>query len=164
VSSSATDQSFASFLERSLELMRVERPDVFGELRRAGASRGVLVCVDGESIHLDFRPQELCTTREGRAADVRVATTSDAILDAIDGDATLAELALADRLDLHGSVDGVLAFHDVLAVYVHGAVRAPSFARLLREFRGARTGASATRPMAGDERSLAHGLEEGEGR
>jgi hypothetical protein len=31
----------------------------------------------------------------------------------------------------------VLGFHDALSLYVHGAVRSPSFPRLLRDYRRA---------------------------
>jgi hypothetical protein len=46
---------------------------------------------------------------------------------------------LSDVHVLRGRPADVLAFHDGLAAYVHGGVRAPSFRRLLVEFRaGAR--------------------------
>ncbi len=58
-----------------------------------------------------------------------------AVLRVIDARDTLMSAVLADRLVLRGATRDVLAFHDGLIAYVHGAVRARSFPELLRQFR-----------------------------
>jgi hypothetical protein len=63
-------------------------------------------------------------------------STRATILGVIDGETTARRAVLDERLLMRGRLDDVVAFHDALVAYVHGAVRAPSFPRLLRAYRG----------------------------
>jgi hypothetical protein len=53
----------------------------------------------------------------------------------IDARLTLLDAVLSDALAMTGAPDDLLAFHDGLIAYVHGAVRAPSFPALLSAYR-----------------------------
>jgi hypothetical protein len=137
VNSLATEAGFGGFLARSLDVLERERPDAHAELCRVAAPRTVALVVEGEAVWLAFHRTGLRIEAARHPADVELETSESAILDVIDRGATLVSLALSGRLELRGSVDDVLGFHDALSLYVHGAVRAPSFPGLLREYRGA---------------------------
>jgi hypothetical protein len=137
-SSSAPEPRFGRFLERSFALLRAARPDIYAECCRRLAPRRVRLRVDGRVLHLRFSAAEAVfgddAPRDTRVA-IDVDTTTAAILQVIDAEASLLDAVLDGRLELRGGVDDLLAFHDGLMTYVHGAVRAPSFPRLLRDFR-----------------------------
>lgn len=148
--SPAGDGGFGAFLLRSFAVMREQAPHAYGTLCATLARRDVRLEVDGEVTVLRFTAHDATAiTRDGRPA-IDVRTSRDAILDLIDGRGTLLDAVLADRLLLRGDPDRLLEFHDGLVAYVHGAVRAPSFPGLLREYRAAPvTGASSSsRPRA----------------
>ncbi len=62
-------------------------------------------------------------------------TTRAVILDLVDARAGLVEAILDDRLGLRGALPELARFHDGLMLYLHGAMRAPSFPGLLRRYR-----------------------------
>ncbi|HZR84391.1 MAG TPA: hypothetical protein VFD92_25055 [Candidatus Binatia bacterium] len=137
MSSSAAEAGFAAFLARSLDVLARERRDAYLALCRTLAPRSVALVVDGDPVWLEFRQDGVRLHPVRRRAEAELETSEAGILAVIDGAATLAALAIDDRLELRGAVDDVLAFNDALSLYVHGAVRSPSFPRLLRDYRSA---------------------------
>lgn len=111
------------------------------------APRAVRLCVGDETIPLVFAPAEVRTVTAIKRPQIEVVTSRAAILAVIDAASTLLQAVLDDRLALRGAPEDLLAFHDGLMAYVHGAVRAPSFPALLRAFR------AAVPPHTADERS-----------
>jgi hypothetical protein len=99
------------------------------------ASRRVILNVDRESVALAFSRQRTRFVEMPETAEIHVSTTSRTILRVIDAETNLMEAVLADELYVRGELDDLVAFHDGLLAYVHGAVRAPSFPQLLREYR-----------------------------
>jgi hypothetical protein len=144
---SEPDATFADFLGRSLSLLRREIPWVYARMCGELEPREVLIWVD------DLATSVLCEAAEVRildapqAPDVELRTTSAEILDLIDAERTLVEAILAGRITLRGRVDDLIAFHDGLVTYLHGAVRSPSFPPLLASFRRARAGAPRRGPI-----------------
>jgi hypothetical protein len=135
VSFSAPDWGFGDFLWESFAALRAELPGAYATFSSRLAPRTVALCVDGESVSLRFAPRAVERAEARAPADIEAVTSKAAILAVVDADATLVEAILDDRLILRGHCDDLLAFHDGLLTYVHGAVRAPSFPRLLRAFR-----------------------------
>ena len=111
------------------------------------ASRGVALRVDEERVAVVFTRDEARIVADGDPCAVEVRTSRTAVLRVIDARDTLMSAVLGDRLVLRGAPRDVLAFHDGLMAYVHGAVRARSFPGLLRQFRQRRRRTS--RPRAG---------------
>ncbi len=70
-------------------------------------------------------------------AHVELQTDRPTIFALIDGVLGLQSAVQADRLRLRGGPDDVIRFHEGLMLWLHGAVRSPSFPGLLREFRDA---------------------------
>jgi hypothetical protein len=71
----------------------------------------------------------------GGAPAIDVRTTRATVLALIDAELSLVDAVLADHLSLRGALPDLLAFHEGLTTYVHGAVRAPSFPALLAAYR-----------------------------
>lgn len=125
------------FLMASFALLQHERLDIYHEFCRRLAPRLVAVNVGDESATLTFSRRRVDRVPALRQPDIEALTDVGTVLDVIDARATLMEAILNDRLFLRGSTEDLLAFHDGLMAYVHGAVRAPSFPWLLAEFRAA---------------------------
>ena len=148
-SSSEHDDRFRTFLARSFDALRREVPEAYSRMCRRLASRAVALRVDEERVAVVFARDEARIVADGRECAVEVRTSRTAVLRVIDARDTLMSAVLADRLVLRGAPRDVLAFHDALMAYVHGAVRARSFPDLLRQFRQRRRRTS--RPRAGVE-------------
>ena len=140
-SSSAPELSFAHFLGRSLDALAEELPAIYAEMCRTLAPRAVRIALDGEVVTVACTPERATLLDVHGALDsldapaVDVRTSRAAIVALIDARSTLVESVVADRVELRGKLDDLVAFHDGLVVYLHGAVRAPSFPALLLLFR-----------------------------
>jgi hypothetical protein len=133
---SVPERDFAGFLRESLAVLAREMPAAHERMGRLLASRTVVLRVDGGAITLTFGKDGAYTHAAGAAtADVEIESARATILGVIDGETSLAEAVLDERLLMRGRLDDVVAFHDALVAYVHGAVRAPSFPALLRAYR-----------------------------
>lgn len=128
-------KGFASFLATSFELLEREMPALYARMCELLAPRRVVLNVDRESVALAFSRRQARFVEIPETAEVHVATTSRAVLRVIDAQNDLMAAVLADELHVRGELDDLVAFHDGLLAYVHGAVRAPSFPQLLREYR-----------------------------
>lgn len=133
--SSAPDLSFAGFVRRAVDAIRVEVPWAYEALLGALGGFTTTVVVDGEPATVRAAPLEIVVDALDGASDVRCVTTTRAILRLIGGDDTLLDAVQSDRVFVLGGVDAILVWHDVLEAFLHGAVRAREFDVLLAEFR-----------------------------
>ena len=130
-----SEPDFPDFLDRSLDIMSEEVPGAYAALCRVLDGRDVRVEVDGRPVGVEFVRGDARLTRSGTLRSVDVRTTRDAILSLVDAKETLLDAVLSERVVMAGAPDDLLAFHDGLMAYVHGAVRAPSFPALLQAYR-----------------------------
>ncbi len=131
------ETTFAEFLSESFDLLKSEVPQAHAELCRRLAPHEVHLRVDDEDVAVRFESTRARFLPAPCAASVGVETSRDTILALVDAETTLEDAVLDGPLVLRGHCDDLLAFHDGLVAYVHGAVRAPSFPGLLRRFRHA---------------------------
>jgi hypothetical protein len=120
--------AFSDHLGAGLEALRVEMPVAHARMVRAIGPRTAELTIDEERVlvrfgNIDAKP------------DVRVVCSAETILALADGDQTLEEAIASDRLTIFGGVDDLIAFHDALQFFLHGAVRSPTFPRRLERFR-----------------------------
>ena len=125
---------FSRFLARSLALLADELPEYHRLVATRIGRREVLLHVDGEDITVQSFPPRLTLTLKSHAPDVELWTKRAAISRLINGEDTLVDAILGDRVVLRGTVDDLIAFHDGLMAYLHGAVRCPAFAELRDEY------------------------------
>jgi hypothetical protein len=134
--SSPRDATFAGFVRRALDAIQPEVPWAHEGLRRALAGWTTLLVVDGEPATIRAgSPSGIAVAAERNAADVVCTTTSRTIIDLISGRETLLDAVVSDRLELIGGIDALLTWHEMLQLFLHGAVRARAFEGLLGEFR-----------------------------
>lgn len=131
------DAGFASFLQRSLETLAHERPDVAARLAATLAGLEVTVEVDGEGVLLGSDGERVVCAPALRPAAVVVRATRATVLALADGELALLDAVRSDRLHLQGTARDLARFHAALGLYLQGAVRAPSFPDLLHAFRAA---------------------------
>jgi len=130
-------QPFADFLFTSFAALEQELPAIYAEMCRILSPRVVAIAVDDEHIRVRFDAATVRLLAGSGPAVIEVQTTRAEILALVDAEATLVGSVVGDRLLLKGTATDLLAFHDGLLTYLHGAVRAPSFPQLLRRFRWA---------------------------
>lgn len=135
----STDYSFARFLGDSFSVLRREVPAIHAEMCGRLGARTVRLLVNDEPVAVRFSSKDVQILDEIDTPTIDVQTTRAAILALIDADTTLLDAVLSDTLFLRGSPDALLAFHEGLMAYLHGAFRAPSFRKLLVTFRGKAT-------------------------
>lgn len=116
-------------------LLRREVPQAYAQMCRQFAPRVVVLHVDGEVVPVVFSHHDAHFVEMQSDHHVEVRTTKRGILSVVDAESTMMEAVLDERLMLRGSPDDLLAFHDGFLMYVHGAVRAPSFPSLLDAYR-----------------------------
>jgi len=132
-----SERAFASFLGESLDVMRRETPRAYAALCERLAPHVVHLVVGDEALGVCGNGDGYAVSVVAAPADasVDVRTTRATILALIDARLSLIDAILTDGIELRGCPDDVVAFHDALLTYVHGAVRSPSFPRLLRAYR-----------------------------
>jgi len=135
LSFSTRDSGITWYIATSLIALRQECPTAYFLMCGQLASRRVRLVIEGESVTLAFDPSGVHVLPEAKESAAELVTSRQTILDVLDARLTLAEAVLSDAIVLKGHVNDLTAFHDGLMTYVRGAVRSPSFARLLDRFR-----------------------------
>ncbi len=138
---------FPAFLDRSLTILRVEAPDHHAELASTLGRRGLRCEVDGPTVALRFEGSRHALREPDHREEMFLRTDWTTILDLVDGELSLLEALLEERLWLTGSADAVTRFDEALVCYLGGAIRCPSLPALLAELRVSRL-AAAPKPAA----------------
>ena len=129
-------RSFAAFLSQSLELLERECPAAYGAVCGKLGERLVAIGVDDEVVRVRARRGRLFLDRSSAPVAAQASASRAALGALLDGRTTLTRSILADEIVLVGAVDDLVAFYDGLVAYFQGAVRSPSFPRLLDAFMG----------------------------
>lgn len=131
----STEGRFGEFLRESFAALAGEMPELYRRLCATLAPRQVRLQVGAEDIGLEFAADRVRFVACGPAPAVELRTTRAVILDLVDARTALVEAVLDDRLGFRGALPELACFHDGLMLYLHGAMRAPSFPGLLRRYR-----------------------------
>lgn len=151
-SSSVPERSFAGFLARSLSALRRDLPWIHARLCACLAPRELRLEVDGEGLGLRCGGDEIRLVEPPGAPAALARTDRVTILDLVGARLSLLDALLEERLVIKGAIGDVIAFHDGLLIYLHGAVRDPAFPALLRELRrSVEEGADGGAPRGGRE-------------
>jgi hypothetical protein len=126
--------TFSELLSLSLWHMEREAPQAYASLCRQ-APAAVSLRVDGETVHVAFSPGRARIRSAALPAPVHAEVTRKVILALADGEMTLLEALLTDRVHLRGPLADLLRFDDALLGYLNGAVRSPSLRGLFRQYR-----------------------------
>lgn len=137
-SSSGPEPGFARFVARGLRALRAELPWAYALMADALGPRDVLLAISGETVAVTTRGGEVtahAAPPEGFAPRVVLATERATVLQLADAERTIVDAVVSGEVTLRGDVDDLVAFHDGLMAFLHGAVRSPSFPALLDEYR-----------------------------
>lgn len=146
---------FRSHLARALDLLRRELPRAYRRVVDELGGREVGLRIGAEEVSVRFVEGLPVLGRSGGAPRVILATEAREILALADAERSVLGAILEDRVLLRGALPDLLAFHDALHVFLHGAVRCPSFDQLLDEFR-ASCPAPLEAPAAASQRLAGH--------
>lgn len=127
-------QNFADFVATSLSTLQRECPEAYHTMCQLLASREIVVNVDGEVVYLVFTANNVSITHEPVNAQVQMQTSRQTILDLVEARTTFNHSVLDGKLSLRGQSVDIADFYEGFMIYLHGAVRSPSFPALLEEF------------------------------
>ncbi|WP_437899293.1 sterol-binding-like protein [Sorangium sp. So ce124] len=136
----------AALLDESLATLARELPEAHARMCARLAGRTVRIEVDGEIFAAVFEGAAARVRRLGAeddaGADASITASRRAIRDVLEARRSLADAVLADEVEAVAPIDSLVEVLSGLSTYVHGAVRCPSFPRLLERFQAL---------LAGDE-------------
>lgn len=140
-SSSATNSdSVAGLLAESFSMLSREVPEAFVRMCARLEGKAVWIEVDEERFVVEVRGGAALVRAPGgeggeAGGDASIATSKRAICDVIDARTSLADAVIADEVRAVAPLARLVEVLGGLSMYVHGAVRCPSFPRLLERFR-----------------------------
>lgn len=126
---------FATFLAHSMTLLAAEKPPVYARLCALLRDREARVTMDGERLGIAFPGGEFRLVAEVDRPFIELVSTRTTVVAVVDGRLTLEEAVWGGHLELRGHLPDLVRFHDALVLYLHGAVRCPSFPWLLDCYR-----------------------------
>ncbi len=126
---------FSGFLAHSMTLLAAEKPRVHARLCALLRDREASVTMDGVITGIAFPGGAFRLVQTVDRPFIELRASRRTVLDVIDGRLTLEEAIWGSQLELRGGLDDLVRFHDALVVYLHGAVRCPSFPWLLDRYR-----------------------------
>jgi len=125
------DDRFRQFLARSLANIGRESPEHLMLMREAIGECVVRITVDGPAFRLD---RNLSLLPDGEA-DVDAAITAADLDTLLVGRKSLTAAVRNGLIHIQGPLAEITAFHSALTVWLHAAVRCPSFQKLLKNYR-----------------------------
>jgi hypothetical protein len=134
--SSGRDGSLRALLNESFVVLLREVAPAHQRMCAALDGMTVAITVDGEAVDVksDGRAMRVRSLKRDQKITVEITTARAAILDVLHGRTTLTAAVLADSVRARASLDSLVRLNHGLAMYVHGAVRAPSFPAILERF------------------------------
>jgi hypothetical protein len=126
---------FAALLETSLAVLSRECPEAYAEICRMLAGYEVAIVLDTEKLALCFEEDGPVVRRSAQQPTVHFIATRHTLLDLIDAKFTLEFAITRDILHVRGKMNALIQFYEALRLYIHGAVRSPSFPALLSDYR-----------------------------
>ena len=134
-SSSSATETVAGLLDESFRVLADELPEAHARMAAALGGRAVRLRVDDEDFTVRFDGGVARVDAAPGPADIEIGTTKAVIDDVLEARRTLADAVLADAVTAVAPLPVLVEAHRGLLAYVHGAVRSPSFPRLLERFR-----------------------------
>lgn len=135
MSSSGTEGPVGRLLTESFQALAREQPAQHALMCEQLQGHTVEVCVGAERFFLGFARGGARVESTGPAAQALLVTGRGVLADVLDARLSLTRAVLTDALEVVGPLASLMALHEGLVTYVHGAVRCPSFPSLLARLR-----------------------------
>lgn len=130
------ERSFRQYLQESLDRIAADAPRLYERIGALLRARALSIEVDGETVAVWIEAGRVVLGETRAPVAVRACTSRAEIVALADGTRTLEEATLAERVQLVGDIDDLLACLDALGAYLNGAVRSPELSALMDRFRG----------------------------
>jgi hypothetical protein len=131
------DATLKGALADSLEALEREVPAAYRAMCRAFASSELLLHIDGASIALAFTVEAHQLPDSSRHPCIEIRASEATLLAILDGELQLLTALLSERLVVLASLEDLLRCEEGFLNYLRGAVRSPSFPRILERRRAA---------------------------
>lgn len=132
---SLPEDSLQRFLQESFNTLERECRPAFTGLCTTLSHLSLGFRVDEEEIYLTFLPDQVFFLPLPPAEYLEITTSKAAVLALVDAELTLYEAVAHDKMIIRGDSRAIARFYDGLMLYLKGAVRSPTFPRLLDRFR-----------------------------
>lgn len=129
------EPGFAALLEASFALMCRECPEAYAGFCRLLAPYEVSLTIGTEMVAVRFQSDGVEVLRVPDDPIVHLVASKQTLLDLADARYTLEGAIMQDYLHVRGQMDLLIRFYESLQIYIHGAVRSPSFPGLLNDYR-----------------------------
>lgn len=124
-------ESITTILSRAIRLIALEEPRAYKEL--AYRLEGMFVSFEFEdAICLEAREGELYWSSNPRHSDIQVRGNRHAVLELIDGKATLSQTVISGRLDIMGSIGELCRALSAVDYFIAALLRIDAAAELVR--------------------------------
>ncbi|MDC3378996.1 hypothetical protein OAX78_01780 [Planctomycetota bacterium] len=138
--------TFRAYVVAGLDALHDEMPRAYRRLIAELGDREVLLRVGSEEVSVRFVGEQPPVRPAPVQPQVVLSTAASTIVALADAELTVEDAIWEDRVLLRGALPDLLAFHDALHVFLHGAVRSPSFSRRMKSFRRFCQGCAAQPP------------------
>ena len=127
--------SFAAFFARASAALRREHGQAWGKHVHALRGLCVVLHIGDEVIPLRFSAVGVALMPDDGGAHVVLSADHAMIFALVDGEVTIEAAVRQNRLRLRGTPAHLVRFHEGLMLWLHGAVRCPSFPQILADTR-----------------------------
>jgi hypothetical protein len=126
---------FFWFLAKSMDALKNESLPSYLRLSKVleGLRASISAGVKKRLVYFDNG--QFFVTSDAEGPNLEIVFRDNAVIDLIDGKYSLEQAVLAEAIFVKGSVATLEKFHSALNLYLNGALRAPSFPRLLSRYR-----------------------------
>ena len=127
--------SFTTLIETSLDVMSHECPEAYQCACQVLDTHEVSLTIDSEIVSVRFYSTYAEMLFIPQQPTAYLMSTKSVLLDLVDANYTLEYAITHDLLHMRGKMDTLIRFYEALQLYIHGAVRCPSFPALLSDYR-----------------------------
>ena len=129
------ERSFSAYLTESLARIEHDAPQVYAQIGLRLGRRVLSIEVSGELLGVSAERGRLVLGPVRDGALVSAVTSRRDIIALADGERTLEQAAVEERVKLVGSAEDLAISFDALAAYLNGAARSPDLGALMDAFR-----------------------------
>ncbi len=130
------DRGFFDFLAAALDELERGVPVAYARMRALVSIEPLNLCVDDVARDLVCTPLGLRLRQPARVRRCELQTNRATITRLVDGELGLLEALLDDALCVRASPDSLLMVHELMTVFLQGAIRSRRLPALLDEYLG----------------------------
>ena len=131
------ERDFLWFLDRSLRILAEEAPEALRRMLEEGRDLRLRIDAPAARATAWISPRGVEIYEAPGEIDVFISFDERVIVELAEGEISLNDALLEDRLELRGPVESLERLHAAMTCYIKGAARSPGLSRLLADYRDA---------------------------